>query len=98
MKVRGRIWLGLWLVFFLVVALTVVARQRASLDTAERLNRLREERLALEAERAEYERRIREGSSRQVLIPRVQGRQKLHEPTDAEYMIFRLPLAPDSGS
>jgi hypothetical protein len=95
MKVRGRIWLGLWLVVFLAVAVAVIARQRAALDAAAELNELRERREALEAERAEYERRIREGSSRSVLVPRVQQRLKLRLPSDSEYVTLQLP-APGS--
>jgi hypothetical protein len=98
MRLRGRVWLGLWLLYFLVIALAVVARQRAALLTADRLNRLREERLALEAQRADYEGRIRDASSRRVLIPRAEARLRLHLPTDAEYLIFTLPAIPDSGS
>lgn len=95
MKVRGRIWLGLWLVVFLAVAVAVIARQRAALDAAAELNELRERREALEAERAEYERRIREGSSRSVLVPRVQERLRLRLPSDSEYVTLQLP-APGS--
>jgi cell division protein FtsL len=91
MKLRGRVWLGLWLVLFLVVSLAIVARQRAALLTAGELNRLREERLALEAERADYLRRIREASSQRVLIPRVQTRLQLRMPSDSEYVTFEVP-------
>lgn len=97
MKVRGRVWLGLWLLFFLLVALTVVARQRAALQSAASLNRLRTERMALEAVQAELERRIRQGQSRQILVPKVKARLGLREPSDAEYMIFAVPTQPDSG-
>ncbi len=90
MKLRGRFWLGFWLVFFLVVSLTVVARQRSALATAATLRALRAERLALEATRAEYERRIREGQSRKVLIPLAETRLQLRLPTDSEYVILRL--------
>lgn len=93
MKLRGRVWLGLWLMLFLVVSLAIVARQRAALLTAGELNRLREERLALEAERADYLRRIREASSQRVLIPRVQTRLQLRMPSDSEYVTFELPVS-----
>jgi cell division protein FtsL len=95
-KVRGRVWLGLWLLAFLTVSLLVIARQRAALDTAAQLNLLRETRLALEAERAEYERRIREGSSRMVLVRKAE-RLRLHLPSDSEFVIFPLPAGADSG-
>ena len=89
MKLRGRIWLGLWLLYFLLISVTVVARQRAALRTAERLTRLEEERLALEASRADLERRIREGSSLQVLRPRAEA-LGLRMPTDAETMLLNV--------
>lgn len=93
MKIRGRTWLGFWLVVFLSVAIAVVARQRAALEAAGRLNELRERRQALEAERAEYERRIRHGSSRSVLVPRVESRLKLRLPSDSEYVTLQVPAA-----
>lgn len=95
MKFKGRIWVGLWLVLFLVVSLAIVARQRSSLLTAGELNRLREERLALEAARADYLRRIREASSQRVLVPRVETRLQLRMPSDSEYVNFELPAVPD---
>ena len=93
MRIRGRTWLGLWLVVFLAVAVAVVARQRAALDAAAMLNELRERRQALEAERAEYERRIRLGSSRSVLVPRVEAKLKLRLPSDSEYVTLQVPAA-----
>ena len=93
MRIRGRFWLGMWLVVFLAVAVAVVARQRAALDAAATLNELRERRQALEAERAEYERRIRLGSSRSVLVPRVESRLKLRLPSDSEYVTLQVPAA-----
>ena len=93
MRIRGRIWLGMWLVVFLAVAVAVVARQRAALDAAATLNELRERRQALEAERAEYERRIRLGSSRSVLVPRVEDKLRLRLPSDSEYVTLQVPAA-----
>ena len=93
MRIRGRTWLGLWLVVFLAVAIAVVARQRAALDAAAMLNELRERRQALEAERAEYERRIRLGSSRSVLVPRVEATLRLRLPSDSEYVTLQVPAA-----
>ena len=83
----------MWLVVFLAVAVAVVARQRAALDAAASLNELRERRQALEAERAEYERRIRLGSSRSVLVPRVEDKLKLRLPSDSEYVTLQVPAA-----
>jgi cell division protein FtsL len=98
-KVRGRVWLGLWLLLFLAVAIAIVARQRAALDTAAELNRLREQRLTLEAKQAEFESRIREASSRKVLVPKAESRLGLRLPTDSRNTNLTLPAMPaDSGS
>lgn len=72
MKPRGRHWVLFWLAVFLAVATAVVARQRAALDTAARVRRLRDTRAALEARRAELERVIRTRTTSAELLPKVQ--------------------------
>lgn len=89
MRLKGRHWLGLWLLVFLAVAAVVVARQASGRAVALRLRALRAERLTLEASRAELERRIRVGSSRQVLVPRVE-RLGLHHAGDSA-ALFAVP-------
>lgn len=99
MKVRGRFWLGLWLLLFLTVAVVIVARQRSALGIAAELNTLRQKRRALEADRADYERRIREASSRKVLVPRAEAKLDLHMPSDSQVVNFLLPpVRGDSGT
>ncbi len=98
MKVRGRFWLGFWLGVFLLISVVVVARQRAALTLAGELNRLRDQRMALEAAAAEYEQRIQEGASRAVLVPKAETRLKLHVAGDKEWTTLRLQTSPDSGS
>jgi hypothetical protein len=93
-RLRGRHWVLLWLLVFLGGALVVVGRQTAAFRTARRLHDLREERGTLEARRGELERRIRLGSSREVLVP-VARRLGLHEPGDSEFVLFAIP-APTS--
>jgi len=95
MKARGRHWLFLWLTVFLAVAGIVIARDTASYRSASRLARLRQERLALEARRADLVRRVRVASSRAVLVPLVERELGLHRPSDREYILFALP--PDGG-
>jgi cell division protein FtsB len=90
-RLKGRHWVLLWLLAFLVGALVVVARQTAALHTARRLAHLREERSSLEARRADLERRIRLASSRQVLVPKAERAFGLHEPADSEFVLFPLP-------
>jgi hypothetical protein len=46
---------------------------------------------ALEAEQAEYLRRIREGSSRKVLVPRAESRLDLRLPSDSDYVTLSVP-------
>ena len=91
---KGRHWVLLWLLIFLGGAVAVVTRQTAGLQTARRLQELREERGSLEARRAELERRIRNASSRQVLVPMAKRTFGLHEPADSEFVLFPVPAAP----
>jgi hypothetical protein len=93
MRFKGRHWLMFWLLVFLCVLLAITARQTAGFRTARRLRELREERLGLEARRGELERRIRAGSSRQVLIPVAERNLGLHQPSDSEFVLFAVPSA-----
>jgi len=93
MRLKGRHWLMLWLIIFLGVLVAITTRQTAGFRTARRVRELREQRLALEAQRGELERRIRAGSSRQVLVPIVQRALGLHEPADSEFVLFTVPPA-----
>jgi hypothetical protein len=93
MRFKGRHWLMLWLLVFLCVLIAITTRQTAGFRTARRLHGLREERMALEARRADLERRIRVASSRQVLVPIVEHALGLHEPADSEFVLFALPPA-----
>jgi hypothetical protein len=93
MRLKGRHWLVLWLVLLLGVLGSITARQAAGFRTARRLRDLREERMALDARRGELERRIRVGSSRQVLVPIVEHALGLHEPSDSEFVLFAVPPA-----
>ena len=92
MRLKGRHWLMLWLVVFVGVLLAIATRQSAGFRTARRLGELREKRTALEARRAELERQISVASSRQVLVPLVERRLGLHQPSDSEFTL--LPLSP----
>ena len=97
MRLKGRHWLMLWLLIFLCVLVAITTRQTEGFGTARRLRELREERMALEARRGELERRIREASSRQVLVPIVERALGLHEPADSEFVLFTVPPAGPEG-
>jgi hypothetical protein len=94
MRVKGRHWLFLWALLFLLVAAAVTARQTAAFKVARALRDLREQRTALEARRADLERRIREASGRQVLVPRAERELGLHFPADDEFILFPVPAGP----
>ncbi|MEE8060230.1 MAG: hypothetical protein V3T16_00290 [Gemmatimonadales bacterium] len=96
MKPKGRHWVFLWLVAFLVVAGVVIARDTVSYRSARRLAQLRQDRLTLEAKQAELVRRVRQASSRAVLVPLVERRLGLRRPTDSEYVLFTLPDLEDA--
>jgi len=83
MKVRGRFWVGVWLIFFFVVLVIVAARQTASVLAASELRDLEEERQALESSRNELELRIRTARSREHLIPLAES-LGLRMPADTE--------------
>jgi hypothetical protein len=88
MNLKGRHWIMLWLVLFLVVTGLVVTRQTSGFEAAKRLNVLREEHRALSARRAELDRQIRSASSRQVLTERGAQALGLHMPSDSELVDF----------
>jgi len=73
MKVRGRFWVGIWLIFFFAVLVVVAARQTASVVAATSLRALQEERRVLESTRNDLLLRIRAGRSREHLIPRAES-------------------------
>lgn len=91
MRLKGRHWLMIWLLVFLIVLIAITTRQTAGFRAAARVRALREERMALEARRGELVRRVREASSRQVLVPIVSRELGLHEPADSEFVLFVVP-------
>ena len=91
MSPKGRHWAALWLLAFLAVAWTVIARQTSSIRAARALGSLREERADLEGQRGDLERRIREAESRKVLVRRAHDRLGLRLPADTEITLLPAP-------
>jgi len=92
---RGRFWVILWLFVFLAVAVIVQARQSSAIATARRVGNLREQRTALEAERAALERQIHIATSRKVLGDRVEHELGLRQPQDSQFTLFPIdPVRP----
>ena len=90
MALKGRHWVMIWLMAFLVAAGSVVARQTAALRIARALNQTRDTLSSLQSRRADYERRIRQAASRSVLVPRAQA-LGLRRPADSEIVIQPVP-------
>ncbi len=88
MRLKGRIWIAIWLAFALVVLAWVVSRDTSGFMTATELRNLRNERSVLQADKAELMRRIREAESRALLIPRAES-MGLRLPADSEIVILQ---------
>ncbi|MEP6571117.1 MAG: hypothetical protein ABJD11_00410 [Gemmatimonadota bacterium] len=95
MSAKGRHWVMLWLLLFLVVAVIVTARQTSAISISGRLTKVRENRTALEAQRAELQHRIRELSGRQALGRLAEQSLGLHAPSDSEIVLLKIPANPD---
>ena len=91
MRLKGRIWIAIWLVFTLFVLAWVVTRDTSGFMTASQLRSLRNERSVLQAEKADLMRRIREAESRAVLITRAES-MGLRLPADSEIVILQATM------
>lgn len=87
---RGRLWIALWLGFFLAMLGWVAARQTSAVVSATELRELRTARSVFEAQRADLLRRIRAGESRRVLVPRAES-LGLRLPADSEILVLPIP-------
>jgi hypothetical protein len=94
MALKGRHWLGLWLLTALAALWLVIWRQTDGLRAARALAETRQRRAGLEGRRSELQRRIRDAESRAVLIPRAL-QLGLRQPADTE--IILLPAPPPGG-
>jgi hypothetical protein len=89
--VKGRHWVAVWLLAFLVTTWLVYARQTAAIRAARELAELRARRGDLDGRRAALERRIRTAASRAVLVRRAEARLGLHLPSDSEIVLIPAP-------
>ena len=87
---KGRYWIALWLVFVLGTLLWVNGRQTSSVVLAGEARDLEAVRSALEAIKAEQQGRIREATSRNVIVPKAEG-MGLRFPADSEIVILEMP-------
>jgi cell division protein FtsL len=92
MQLRGRHWVVLWLIAFLVVATIVIGRQTRAHLVAGELREARERRRVLEAEMAELTRAIQQASSRDVISGKA-GALGMRVATGAEITVLPAPGA-----
>ena len=85
---RGRSLIGLILVAFLVVALSIVWRRTVGIRQSESLAALDAKKSQLESERARLEGEIRDASARQNLGTVVERRLGMHIPSDRQVVIL----------
>ncbi len=90
MRVKGRIWLVLWLVFVLVILAWVIRRDTAGYMIASQLDSLRTRRSVLVGQRIDLRHRINRARSRAVLIPRAES-LGLRQSADSEIVILPAP-------
>ncbi|HEY9479848.1 MAG TPA: hypothetical protein VIP79_07145 [Gemmatimonadaceae bacterium] len=92
---RGRAWVALVLVSFVLIAASVIWRRTAGVEQARELRSLRERRAQLEARKAQLETDIRRISSRSSIVPIVERRLEMHVPNDTQVVILtRAPRTP----
>lgn len=91
---RGRAWVALILVSFVLVAAGVIWRRTAGVEQATELRTLRERRAQLEGRKAQLEGDIRRLSSRSVLLPIVERHLDMHVPNDTQVVILTRAPGP----
>lgn len=92
---RGRSWVALALLGFVLIAAGVIWRRTAGLARAREIQTLQQRRAALQAQRAQIESDIRDASSRSVLAPIAEQRLHMHVPSDTQVVILPRPNTPN---
>ena len=88
---RGRGWVALGLLGFVLIAAGVIWRRTAGIAQSRELRALEQRRMQLESERAQLASDVRELSSRSVLAPVVERRLGMHVPNDSQVVILQRP-------
>ena len=86
---RGRAWVALVLLGFLLLGTGVIWRRALGHTQAQELRSLEMQRSQLDEQRAQLEGDIRDLSSRAKLAPVAEGRLHMHVPNDTELVILR---------
>lgn len=91
---RGRSWVALGLLAFVLIAAAVVWRRTVGIAEARDLRQLEERRQDLLSRRAALEGEIRDASSRSVLVPLVEHRLGMSVPSDTQVVILPRQAVP----
>ena len=91
---RGRSWVAVLLIGFVLVATGVIWRRSYGDAHAVEERRLEQQRGALEAERAKLEGDIRDASSRASLARVAQDKLKMNIPSDSQVIYLHRPAKP----
>lgn len=95
---RGRSWVALLLLGFVLVSTVVIWRRSYGIEQARTLRELERDRRQLLAERARLERDIHDLSTRARLLPVVERRLGMRLPADSEIVYLeRTPRGPASA-
>ncbi len=90
-RFKGRHWVALGLLVFLLSALAVIRRQSAALEATRELQQLHRTRSALEVSKSGLVGDIDRAKSRAVLVPLAQQKLGLRLPQDSEITILQDP-------
>jgi hypothetical protein len=90
MRIKGRVWAGIWLLFAIVVAGWVIARNTSGYVAAGESSDLTDRIEVLRSRKASLTQRIRRAESRAVLVPRAES-LGLRLPADSEIVILQTP-------
>ncbi len=90
MRIKGRVWFALWIVFAVAVAGAVIARNTSGYVSARELDDIRNRRAVLQATKNDLVGRVRRAESRSVLVPRAEV-MGLRLPADSEIVIVQVP-------
>lgn len=86
---RGRWIVAGGLIAFVVVSAAVIARRSYGHREGIALTALQRRKAALESERVRLGQQIRDGSSRNVIVPIAERRLKMHLPTESQIVMLR---------
>ena len=90
MRIKGRVWFALWIVFAVAVAALVIARNTSGYVSARELDEIRNRRSVLQARKNDLVVRVRRAESHSVLVSRAEA-MGLRLPADSEIVILQIP-------